>query len=92
MFHLYLTLAYLIPNIYIFFCIKNLFISKDYRLWYVFVYFLLAAFFPLVGRHTDHDMNLLMQVLTILSGYILPFFLYLFLSVLLYDLFLLFNL
>jgi predicted MPP superfamily phosphohydrolase len=37
-------------------------------------------------------MNLLMQALSTVSGYILPFYIYIFLSVLLFDLFLLLNL
>jgi predicted MPP superfamily phosphohydrolase len=91
MFHLYITLAYIIPNIYVFFRIKDLFISKGFRLWYVIVYLLIAAVYPLAGRDTDHEMNALMQALSTISGYILPFYLYLFLSVLLFDLFLLIN-
>jgi predicted MPP superfamily phosphohydrolase len=92
MFHLYITLAYIIPNIYVFFRIKDLFISKGYRRWYVIVYLLIAAIYPLNERYSDGDMNLVVQVLSVASGYILPFYLYLFLSVLLFDLFLLLNL
>jgi predicted MPP superfamily phosphohydrolase len=92
MFHLYITLAYIIPNVYLFFRIMNLFISRGYKLWYTLVYLVLAAVYPLAEGRFDHDMNGLMQVLSTLSGYILPFYLYLFLSVLLFDLFLLFNL
>ncbi len=92
MFHLYITLAYIIPNIYVFFRIMNLFISRGYKLWYTLVYLALAAVYPLAEIRFDHDMNGLMQVLSTLSGYILPFYLYLFLSVLLFDLFLLLNL
>jgi hypothetical protein len=91
MFHFFITLAYIVPNIYLFFRIKDLFISKSFRLWYVIVYLLLAAFYPLFGRDRSGDMNLIMQVLTTISGYILPFYLYLFLFILLFDLFLLLN-
>jgi len=92
MFHLYITLAYIIPNIYVFFRIKDLFISKGNRLWYMLVYLLIAAIYPLFGRDNYQDMNLLMQGLTTVANYILPFYLYLFLSVLLFDLVLLINL
>jgi predicted MPP superfamily phosphohydrolase len=92
MFHLYITLAYIIPNIYVFFRIKDLFISKGYKLWYMLGYLLIAAIYPLTELYSHRDMNVLMQVLSTISGYILPFFLYLFLSVLLFDLFLLLNL
>lgn len=91
MFHFYITVAYIIPNIYVFFRIKDIFISKGYKLWYILVYLLIAAIYPLVG-YAYRDVNLLTQVLSTISGYILPFYLYLFLSVLLFDLFLLFNL
>lgn len=92
MFHVYITLAYIIPNIYLFFRIKDLFISKGYKRWYMLVYLLIAAIYPLFGRDNYQDMNLLMQGLTTVASYILPFYLYLFLSVLLFDVFLLINL
>ena len=92
MFHLSITLAYIIPNIYVFFRIRNLFISKGYRSLYLIVYLLLAAVYPLFGRFDDSNTNLPMQILSTVSNYILPFYLYLFLSVLLFDLFLLLNL
>ncbi|UCG28495.1 MAG: hypothetical protein JSV24_03800, partial [Bacteroidales bacterium] len=92
MFHLIITLAYIIPNIYVFFRIMNLFISKGYRILYTIVYLGLAVIYPLTGLSPGEDMNILMKILSTLSGYILPFYLYLFLSVLLFDLFLLLNL
>jgi len=92
MFHLYLTLAYIIPNIYLFFRIRKLFISKAYRRLYIFIYLLLVAFYPLVGRRSTGEMSSVMKALTTFSGYILPFYLYLFISLLLFDLFLLLNL
>jgi uncharacterized protein len=91
MFHLYLTLTYIIPNIYVFFRIKNLFISKRYRLLYTIIYLLLAAVFPVAQNFFRHGSDLISQLLSTAAGYLLPFFLYLFLWVLLYDLFLLFN-
>ncbi len=92
MFHLYLTLAYIIPNIYVFFRIKHLFISKGYKLWYTIVYLLLAAVYPVSENLSGHRINFFMQLLSTVAGYMLPFYLYIFLSVLLFDLFLLFNL
>ena len=92
MFHLYITLAYILPNIYVFLRIRHLFISKAYRRLYMLIYLLLFAFYPLVGRQSASEMGSLMKALTTFSGYILPFYLYLFLSVLLFDLFLLLNL
>ena len=92
MFFLYITLAYTIPNIYVFFRIRHLFISKAYRRLYLLIYLLLVALYPLVGRQSTGEMSSIMQALTTFSGYVLPFFLYLFLSVLLFDIFLLLNL
>lgn len=92
MFHLILTLVYTIPNIYVFFRIKKLFIHKKYQFWYFAIYLILASFYPFTQIFEHREMNVLMQALSAISGYLLPFFLYLFLSVLLYDLFLLLNL
>ncbi len=91
MFHLYITLAYIIPNIYVYFRIKNLFIGKDYRLLYTIIYLLLASIYPIIERISEENVNSIVQALSFISGYILPFYLYLFLSVLLFDLFLLIN-
>jgi uncharacterized protein len=92
MFHFYLTLAYIIPNIYVFFRIKHLFISKGYKLWYTFVYLLLASVYPLSENLLGHNTNFFAQVLSTAADYLLPFYLYLFFSVLLFDLFLLLTL
>ena len=92
MFHVFLTLAYTIPSIYVFFRIKHLFIGTAYRRRYTFIYLLIAAIYPIAERFSEGDSIFFMQVLSTVSGYILPFYLYLFLSVLLLDLFLLFNL
>lgn len=91
MFHFYLTLAYTIPNIYVFFRINHLFIGKGYKLLYTLIYILLAAVYPLSRYLPGNEMNVAMQILDTVSGYLLPFYLYLFLSVLGYDLFLLLN-
>ncbi|MFA5972878.1 MAG: metallophosphoesterase [Lentimicrobiaceae bacterium] len=92
MFHLYITLAYIIPNIYVFFRIKDLFIGKGYRLIYSVFYILTATIYPLTQLYSHREVNTVMQVLSDVSGYILPFFLYLFLFIILFDLLLLFNL
>ncbi len=92
MFSFYLTLAYTIPNIYVFLRIMFLFIGKKYRLLYTVIYLMLAAVFP-VTRYLSHMVpDSLMQVLSAVSDYLLPFFLYVFIFLLLYELLLLFNL
>jgi len=92
MFFLYISLAYIIPNVYVFFRIRNLFISKGYRQRYLLIYLLIAFVYPLFGRSAYEHMNLLLQAMYTISSYLLPFYLYLFLAVLVFDLFLLFNL
>jgi predicted MPP superfamily phosphohydrolase len=79
-----ITLAFTIPNIYLFIRIWQLFISKGFGLHYTIIYFLLASIYPLSEQSGD--------ILTSVSNYLLPFYLYLFLSVLLFDFFLLLNL
>ena len=93
MFHLYLTLAYVIPNIYVFARVNQLFIGKGYyKTWYTVVYLMLFAIYPLSRNLGDNSENLAIQILSAFAGYLLPFYLYFFLSVLLFDLFLLLNL
>ncbi len=88
MFHTILTLSYLIPGIYLFIRIWHLFIPREFRLFYVLVFACLFAVFPLsnaTGGSTS-------QGLEIIANYLLPFFLYVFLFILLTDLLLLLNL
>ena len=92
MFHLYLTLAYVIPNFYVFTRINKLFIGKGYKLRYTIIYLVFFAVYPVSRNLGDHGENPAIQILSVFAGYLLPFYLYLFLSVLLFDLFLLFNL
>jgi len=92
MFHLLLNLGYILPNIYVFFRIKALFISKGYKLWYTLVYLSIALIYPFFGRFNESDANILLRSLGALSEYMLPLYLYLFLVLLGYDLFLLLNL
>jgi predicted MPP superfamily phosphohydrolase len=91
MFDFYIGLAYIVPNIYIFFRIKNLFIGKEYRIYYISIYLLLFLLYPIRQSFSHRELNFVMQALITVSDYLLPFFLYLFLAILLYDLFLLLN-
>lgn len=91
MFHLYLMLAYTIPNIYVFFRIMSLFIGKGHRLMYTVIYLLLAAVYP-ATRYLSHLLpDRLEEALSVVANYLLPFYLYVFLFLLLYELFLLLN-
>jgi uncharacterized protein len=88
-FHVILILAYTIPNIYIFIRIWTLFISREFRLWYVVIYMLLAMVYP--AGNILSEIDLYATALRFLANYLLPFYLYLFLSLLVFDIFLLFN-
>lgn len=91
MFHLYLMLAYTIPNIYVFFRIMSLFIGKGYKLMYTVIYLLLAAVYP-ATQYLSHLLpDSLTEALSVVANYLLPFYLYVFLILLLYELFLLLN-
>ena len=91
MFHLFITLAYIIPNVYMFFRIMYLFISKGYRLWYILTYLLLAAIYPLSESFGQMGSNVFYQALSSVSDYFVIFFLYLFLALVLVELALLSN-
>jgi len=90
MFHTIITLAYIIPNIYIFLRIWQLFINKGYRLHYTLIYLLFASIYPVSNLLSERDTGF-PAFLTMIADYILPFYLYLFLFVLAFDIFLLFN-
>ena len=92
MFHTIITLAYILPNIYVFFRIYKLFITKGYKLSFSLVYVLLALVYPLSSLIPDMASGFLWDALRSFSAYILPFYLYLFLLILCFDIFLLINL
>jgi len=92
MFHTILLLSYTIPNIYVFMRIWQLFINKGSRLLYTGIYLLIAMIYPVSNFLMDGDTGLAGRVMGSVSGYILPFCLYLFLFILAYDIFLLLNL
>lgn len=87
-----ITLAYTIPNVYVFLRIWQLFINKGYQLHYTIIYLLIASVYPLSNLISDNGSGFIAELLDAISGYLLPFYLYLFLAVLLYDIFLLVNL
>ena len=84
-----IMLTYLIPNIYIFFRIWRLFIIKKYVLTYVAIYICIALIFPLstIIGHAP-----VRHYLDVVSIYLFPFYLYLFLGILAFDILLIFNL
>ncbi len=91
MFHTIITTAYIIPNIYVFLRIWQFFINKGYKLFYTFIYLLLASVYPVSNLFSEESAGLMATIFTTIGNYILPFYLYLFLSVLIFDILLLIN-
>ena len=89
--YLILILSYTILAIYIFLRLKHLISSKRCQRWFTVVYLLLLLIYPLSLTYEHWNMNLLLQALSFLSDYLLPFFFYVFLFVLFFDLFLFIN-
>jgi predicted MPP superfamily phosphohydrolase len=92
MFHTMITLAYVIPNIYVFLRIWQIFINKGYKLYYTIIYILIASIYPVGNLFSEEDAGFIATAFSAIGNYILPFYLYLFLSVLAFDILLLINL
>ena len=91
MFHTIITAAYVIPNIYVFIRIWRLYINKGYKLLYTSIYLFLASVFPLSSFFSEENTGFISRFLNTAGNYIVPFFLYLFLFVLMVDIYLLIN-
>ena len=91
MFHTLITLAYTIPGLYLFLRIWSLFIERRHRVKYIFVFALIFSLYPLSNLVGDSGSGVVARVLETITNYLLPFFLYLFLLVLLTDILLLVN-
>jgi uncharacterized protein len=89
MFHTILTLSYIIPGVYIFLRTWNLFILKEWRKRYILIFGILFMIYPLSNLLGENSNNPGARIISLTANYLLPFFLYMFLFVLLTDLFLL---
>ena len=87
-----IMLAYTIPNIYVFIRIWQLFISKGYKLKYTVIYLAVVAIYPVSDMLNNGRLAFIGEILAGISNYLLPFYLYLFLTILVFDIFLLINL
>jgi predicted MPP superfamily phosphohydrolase len=92
MFHTLITLAYTIPGLYLFIRIWQLFIPAGKRLRYVLAFLLIFSIYPLSNLIDEGGGGIPAKILTAAANYLLPFFLYVFLLVLLTDLLLMINL
>jgi predicted MPP superfamily phosphohydrolase len=70
----------------------QLFINKGYRLIYALPYILFALIYPISQFISEGEFGLAVSVFSAVANYILPFYLYLFLFILSYDILLLINL
>jgi predicted MPP superfamily phosphohydrolase len=91
MFHFYILLAYLLPGIYLFFRIKYLFIGKKYRLLYISIFLALWLIYPISEGLSREETGLFFRALSLFSGFLLAFYLYLFLSLIVFEFFLITN-
>jgi predicted MPP superfamily phosphohydrolase len=92
MFHTIITLSYTIPSIYLFVRFWQFYIDKKRRFWFVIVFTFLFLLYPASGLFDDTTAGGLGDIIGAVSNYLLPFLLYLFLTVLATDLLLLLNL
>jgi len=88
-FHTILILSYTIPNIYLFIRIWHLFIPRGFRLRYAIVYLLAAMVSPASDLLPERVSDYLH--FSFIANYLLPYYLYLFLFVLAFDMLLLLN-
>jgi predicted MPP superfamily phosphohydrolase len=86
-----LTLVYLIPNIYVFVRIWQLFIIKGSKLYFTLIYLVSALIYPISNLISEGNAGFPASVITGIADYLLPFYLYLFLFVLAFDIILLIN-
>jgi len=91
MFFYYIFSAYLIPGIYTYFRINYLIVPKGRKLVYSFLFILLFAAFPAAELLMHDESASYLIPLVRFCFYTMPFMLYLFMLVLAFDIFLLFN-
>jgi uncharacterized protein len=87
-----ITSAYIIPNIYVFIRIWQQFINKGYRIHFLVIYLILFSVYPLSNLISGDNEGLFANLIGTVADYLLPFYLYLFLFILAFDIFLLLNL
>ena len=91
MFRLFILLTLLVPGTYLYLRINRLFIMPGYKILFTVIFLILFLMIPLSGFFMTSANNLFQKIMGQISGYLLPFFLYVFLAVVVYDLILLVN-
>jgi len=92
MFHTIILLAYTIPGLYLFMRLWLFYSDKSNRLRHISAFIILYAIYPLSNLLDERGAGAIVQTILIISNYLIPFFLYLFLTVLFTDILLLANL
>ncbi|MBR9999149.1 MAG: hypothetical protein KFF73_09265, partial [Cyclobacteriaceae bacterium] len=92
MFLFYLLITYLIPGLYVYLRINYLLIPKGKKWLFTLVWIFLLAAFPLTEIFLHEEPARFFIPLLKLGYYTMPYMLYLFLLVLLFDIFLLLDL
>ncbi|MFC2125174.1 metallophosphoesterase [Bacteroidota bacterium] len=92
MFFFYILSAYFIPAIYVYFRIIYLLIPKGRKIIFTLVFLLLISAFPVTELLLHEETSTFFIPLARFGYYTMPYMLYLFLLVLLFDIFLLLNL
>jgi predicted MPP superfamily phosphohydrolase len=87
MFLLIVLVIYTLPNIYVYFRIKKLFTDDGHKKIYTVIYILFASAFPMAEVLSHNISQGWVQYFLVIAFYSLPFFLYLFLFVVLFDIF-----
>jgi predicted MPP superfamily phosphohydrolase len=91
MFRIIFLIAYTLPNIYIFFRLRKLFIEEQYRNTFSISYIILAITFPFIEYLSHSGNSPVISEITKYGYFALPYLLYLFLTLFLVDLLLAIN-
>lgn len=91
MFGLIFAFICIVPNVYLFLRIRKLFIEKKYWWYYAATYLCLVLVYPINSFFVETSTELLYNPISLTARYILPFYMYVVLLVLLFDIFLLIN-
>jgi predicted MPP superfamily phosphohydrolase len=92
MFRIIFLAVYFVPAIYVFFRLRNYFSDKTRRQYFSFLYIVFTFTFPCIELLSHSNIIPWVTNLTKIGYYSLPYFLYLFLTVLLVDIVLAINL
>ena len=95
MFRFIITIVYILPLVYVFVRMWKLLIPKGYKISYTLIFIVMASLYPVFNLFLDIKSESIfyfsVRILELIAPYFLVFFLYIFLIILLFDIFLLLN-